>query len=105
MSSYFTIQWAIKPGLQGFSLLNPSEFELTEVREVKMPCVILGTAGQRGLQGKRGRVRSLRLWVGDYQLLYTIICIYIYIMYINVHIYIYITIACYYCYCYFSYLF
>jgi hypothetical protein len=77
MSSYFTIQLAIKPGLQGFSWFfiavppdfwrNSSEFELTEVRDVKMPCVILGTAGQRGLQGKRGRVRSLRLWVGDNQ--------------------------------------
>ena len=42
-----------------------------------MPCIILGTAGQRGLQGKRGRVWSLRLWVGDYQSY----VIYIYILY------------------------
>lgn len=32
---------------------------LSSVREVKMPCVILGTAGQRGLQGKRGRAAIL----------------------------------------------
>lgn len=64
MSSYFTIQLAIKPGLQGFSWFfiavppdfwrNSSEFELTEVRDVKMPCVILGTAGQ-GLARKKGQ--------------------------------------------------